>query len=182
MRSESSNAGAKQSLMSVLIQLRKVCDHPYLFTGNHIITHILSHVYFTSTLGIEEEPFVEGEHLFTASGKVLILDRLLKYLKDNNHRVLIFSQMTRFLDSNFLKLIIVFSTNAFALVVNDCLTLRGYKFEVLDGRTRSEERLRAVENFQRTDSDVFCFLLSTKAGGFGIITYLLKIGLNLINK
>jgi chromodomain-helicase-DNA-binding protein 1-like len=44
------------------MQLRKVCCHPYLFPG------------------IEEEGSLLGEHLVTASGKLIILDQLLKKL------------------------------------------------------------------------------------------------------
>ena len=39
-----------------------------------------------------------GEHLIENSGKMLLLDKLLKRLKSNGSRVLIFSQMTRVLD------------------------------------------------------------------------------------
>jgi SNF2 family DNA or RNA helicase len=140
---------ARQSLMSTFIQLCKCCNHPYLFDG------------------IEPEPYTEGEHLVNSSGKTLILDRLLTYLKNKGHRVLIFSQMKRFLD-----------------IVHDILLLRGkfnflnnfkyyskflgYNFEQLDGSTKTDERLRTVENFQRPDSDVFAFLLTTRAGGIGL--------------
>ncbi|XP_015161240.1 serine/threonine-protein kinase greatwall-like isoform X2 [Solanum tuberosum] len=63
-----------------IIQLRKVCSHPYLFGG------------------IESEPYEEGEHLVQASGKLLILDHLLQKLHACGHRVLLFSQMTQTLD------------------------------------------------------------------------------------
>ena len=58
--------------------------------------------------GVEPEPFSEGEHLVRASGKLIVLDRLLDYLKRTGHRVLHFSQFTRVLD-----------------VVQDSLNLRG---------------------------------------------------------
>jgi SNF2 family DNA or RNA helicase len=47
---------------------------------------------------VEPEPFELGEHLVEASGKLAVLDKLLAYLKDMGHKVLIFSQMTRMLD------------------------------------------------------------------------------------
>ena len=84
-----------------------------------------------------------------ASGKFLLLDKLLPYLKARNHRVLVFSQMTRMLD-----------------IVQDYLGYRGYSYERLDGSVRGEERYAAINKF--TDEDVFCFLLSTKAGGVGL--------------
>ena len=48
--------------------------------------------------GVEPEPFVLGEHLIKASGKLAAIDALLPLLQQEGHRVLIFSQMTRMLD------------------------------------------------------------------------------------
>ena len=63
--------------MNLVMQLRKCCNHPYLFEGAE-----------DKSL----DPF--GDHLVTNCGKLLVLDRLLLRLKKNNSRVLIFSQMT----------------------------------------------------------------------------------------
>lgn len=60
------------------MQLRKACNHPYLFLN-------------------EYEP-MDPEELVTASGKMMILDNVLPKLKATGHRVLLFSQMTRVLD------------------------------------------------------------------------------------
>jgi SWI/SNF-related matrix-associated actin-dependent regulator of chromatin subfamily A member 5 len=70
-----------QSLLNVLMQLRKVCNHPYLFDGAE-----------------EGPPFIDGPHLWENSGKMQLLNKLLPKLKDRGSRVLIFSQMTRVLD------------------------------------------------------------------------------------
>jgi len=48
--------------------------------------------------GVEPEPFELGEHLVTASEKLVVVDRLLAYVRPLGHKVLIFSQMTRVLD------------------------------------------------------------------------------------
>jgi len=48
--------------------------------------------------GVEPEPFELGEHLVTASDKLVVIDQLLSYLRPLGHKVLIFSQMTRVLD------------------------------------------------------------------------------------
>ena len=90
-----------------------------------------------------------GEHLVEASGKLAILDQLLKYLNDGSHRVLIFSQMTHMLD-----------------VLQDYLDFRGYSYQRLDGSIRGDDRFQAVETFQ--ESSTFVFLLSTRAGGVGL--------------
>ena len=63
------------------LQLRKGCNHPYLFQGMEV-----------------GPPYEEGEHLIENSGKMQALDALLLKLKAAGSRVLIFSQMTRMLD------------------------------------------------------------------------------------
>ena len=68
-------------LLNVLMQLRKVCNHPYLFEGAE-----------------PGPPFTNGPHLWENAGKLVLLDKLLPRLQAQNSRVLIFSQMTRMLD------------------------------------------------------------------------------------
>src|SRR3954469_13808854 len=48
------------------------------------------------------------------------------------------------------------------------LSLRGFQFQRLDGSTKSEVRQQAMEHFNAPNSDDYCFLLSTRAGGLGI--------------
>ncbi|XP_058021823.1 chromodomain-helicase-DNA-binding protein 1-like isoform X2 [Ahaetulla prasina] len=124
-------SGKKANLQNVLIQLRKCVAHPYLF------------------IGVEPEPFVIGDHLIEASGKLNLLDKLLSFLYDGKHRVLLFSQMTQMLD-----------------ILQDYMDYRGYSYERLDGSVRGEERHLAINNFAQ--QPIFVFLLSTKAGGVGI--------------
>ena len=71
----------RSRLLNLVMQLRKVADHPFLFAG-------------------VEDPNapLHGDHLVTTCGKMIILDRLLAHLKARGSRVLIFSQMTRMLD------------------------------------------------------------------------------------
>lgn len=123
--------GNKTRLLNILMQLRKCVDHPYLFQG------------------VEPEPFMIGEHLIEASGKLCLLDSLLRHLREGGHRVLLFSQMTTMLD-----------------IVQDYMEYRGYSYERLDGSVRGEERNLAIKNF--SNHDVFVFLLSTRAGGVGM--------------
>lgn len=73
--------GERVRLLNILMQLRKCCNHPYLFDGVE-----------DRTL----DPF--GDHVVSNCGKLALLDRLLPRLKEGGHRVLIFSQMTRVLD------------------------------------------------------------------------------------
>jgi SNF2 family DNA or RNA helicase len=43
-------------------------------------------------------PYTTDEHLIENSGKMVILDKMLRFLKTRGSRVLIFSQMSRVLD------------------------------------------------------------------------------------
>lgn len=71
----------RNRLLNVLMQLRKVCNHPYLFDGAEA-----------------GPPFIDGPHLWENSGKMQLLHKLLPKLKEKGSRVLIFCQMTRVLD------------------------------------------------------------------------------------
>jgi SWI/SNF-related matrix-associated actin-dependent regulator of chromatin subfamily A member 5 len=72
---------SKTAYKNIIMQLRKCCNHPYLFDG------------------VEEEGSPElGDHLITNSSKMRILDKLLTKLSQQKSQVLIFSQMTRVLD------------------------------------------------------------------------------------
>ncbi|KAF2181790.1 helicase SWR1 [Zopfia rhizophila CBS 207.26] len=86
----------------------------------------------------------------TDSGKLATLDALLKELKENGHRVLLYFQMTKMID-----------------LMEEYLTYRNYKFCRLDGSTKLEDRRDTVADFQ-SRPDIFVFLLSTRAGGLGI--------------
>lgn len=71
----------KMRLLNILMQLRKCCNHPYLFDGAE-----------------PGPPYTTDSHLAYNCGKMVILDKLLPKLRDQGSRVLIFSQMTRLLD------------------------------------------------------------------------------------
>lgn len=86
-----------------------------------------------------------------ASGKLVLVDKLLKKLREGGHKVLIFSQMTRCLD-----------------ILSDYLRWRNYPHERIDGAIRGEDRQAAIDRFCNPNSDSFVFLLCTKAGGVGI--------------
>lgn len=115
------------------MQLRKVCNHPYLFEG-------------------VEDPELPtlGDHLIRASGKLIVLDKLLERIR-KGHQVLVFSQFTTVLD-----------------ILEDYLVYRDYSYCRIDGSTLIEEREKQIEEFTANKSEKFVFLLSTRAGGLGI--------------
>eukprot|EP00796_Vickermania_ingenoplastis_P004442 gene4442-3241_t len=76
--------GGTSALTNLLMELRKVINHPYLIDG------------------VEEgPPFLINESIVKVSGKMQILDKLLHRLQsdvEGHHKVLIFSQFTTMLD------------------------------------------------------------------------------------
>jgi SWI/SNF-related matrix-associated actin-dependent regulator of chromatin subfamily A member 5 len=130
-------AGTKESktrLLNIVMQLRKCCNHPYLFEGAE-----------------PGPPYTTDEHLVTNAAKMVMLDKLLKRMKAQGSRVLIFSQMSRVLD-----------------IMEDYSVMRGYQYCRIDGSTAHEDRIQAIDDYNKEGSEKFLFLLTTRAGGLGI--------------
>uniref|UniRef100_A0A0B7BCW9 Helicase C-terminal domain-containing protein n=1 Tax=Arion vulgaris TaxID=1028688 RepID=A0A0B7BCW9_9EUPU len=83
-------------------------------------------------------------------GKLQTLDLLLRQLKSGQHRVLIFTQMTKMLD-----------------VLEAFLNFHGHRYLRLDGTTKVEQRQYLMDRFN-ADPRIFCFILSTRSGGIGV--------------
>ncbi|GMH92811.1 hypothetical protein TL16_g12458, partial [Triparma laevis f. inornata] len=92
-----------------------------------------------------------GEHLVENCGKMVLLDKLMTRLKQKGHRVLIFTQMTKVLD-----------------ILEDYVVMRKHNYCRIDGNTTHDVREDHIDSFNAPNSDKFCFLLSTRAGGLGI--------------
>ncbi|XP_055885494.1 probable global transcription activator SNF2L2 isoform X1 [Biomphalaria glabrata] len=133
-------AGTK-TLMNTIMQLRKICNHPFMF--QHIEEAIADH------LGIHGS--ISGPELYRSSGKFELLDRILPKLKQTNHKVLLFCQMTSLMS-----------------IMEDYFVYRGFRYLRLDGTTKSEDRGQLLNMFNSKDSPYFIFLLSTRAGGLGL--------------
>jgi ATP-dependent helicase STH1/SNF2 len=89
--------------------------------------------------------------IWRTAGKFELLDRILPKFKATGHRVLMFFQMTQIMN-----------------IMEDFLRLRGMKYLRLDGSTKSDDRSELLRRFNVANSDYFCFLLSTRAGGLGL--------------
>jgi chromodomain-helicase-DNA-binding protein 1 len=118
------------------MELKKAANHPYLFEGVEVRTE-------------SNEETLKG--IVMNSGKIVLLDKLLARLRQDGHRVLIFSQMVRMLD-----------------ILSDYLNLRSYPHQRLDGMVASDARKKSIAHFNAPGSPDFAFLLSTRAGGLGI--------------
>ena len=139
---------------NLVIQLRKLCNHPYLVLED--AQSIPDDLYFRD--------------LVCSSGKLVVLDRLLDELlvsqKNDNHKILIFSQMTTMLN-----------------ILQGFLQIKGISCYRLDGSTDRQVREEIISNFFDSNSNrddgvskvpgdretekkdnIRVFLLSTRAG------------------
>jgi len=123
-----------KQLTSLFMQLRKCCIHPFLFRG--------------AEGDIESTTLT---NLISSSGKLAVLDALLRSLYRKKHRVVLFSQFTSVLD-----------------ILDDYARERGWVYSRFDGGMLRAKRNYNVNRFNAEGSDVFLFLMSTRAGGMGL--------------
>jgi chromodomain-helicase-DNA-binding protein 1 len=68
------------SLLNIISELKKICNHPFLFES-----------VLEDFRGRDDESLLE--RMVLTSGKMVVLDKLLRKLKATGHRVLLFSQV-----------------------------------------------------------------------------------------
>lgn len=85
----------------------------------------------------------EGNALTKSSGKLMLLQKMMRKLKEGGHRVLVFSQMTKMLD-----------------LLEDFLENEGYKYERIDGGVTGNMRQEAIDRFNGETLFLFVFTIS----------------------
>ena len=122
LRKETPELGrSKIEVLEALLRLRQAACHPGL---------------------------IDPDRAGDPSAKLDMLMPQLAEVAEEGHKILVFSQFTKFLG-----------------LVRDRLDADGIKYEYLDGRTRN--RAERVESFQN-DPTIPLFLISLKAGGLGL--------------
>ncbi|GLC76063.1 hypothetical protein PLESTF_001730400 [Pleodorina starrii] len=136
LKEELAKDGARgNALNNLIMQMRKVCNHPDLIMGATSATNM----------------YPPASELVAQCGKLALLDRLLRELRKEGHRVLIFSQMTEMLN-----------------VLEAYLQDLGMQPLRIDGSVPWQQRKDDIAEFQSGKSEKDVFLLSTRAGGLGI--------------
>ncbi|XP_018645948.1 helicase swr1, putative [Schistosoma mansoni] len=162
----SSSSSATAHLINLVMQLRKVCNHPDLWERRDVrFSCITGQIEPNScrfyNSNIKYNAYNNNRNQYAMwklpnllyeddSGKLTTLDYLLSELKSNGHRVLIYSQMTRMID-----------------ILEEFMLYRKHAYLRLDGSSRLSNRRDMVAQWQ-TNPRWFVFLLSTRAGGLGI--------------
>ncbi|XP_054724958.1 DNA excision repair protein ERCC-6-like [Uloborus diversus] len=149
---------SKRSPLVELTTLKKICDHPRLLSqrachqlglnGSFRAEDLIDDDESASCSSIEN---VSDETLMLESGKLKFLINLLQNLRENGHRMLVFSLSRKILD-----------------MIHRILTNRKWKVMRIDGTiSKMEERERRIQIFQ-TDASYPVFLLTTQVGGVGL--------------
>ncbi|XP_051504442.1 DNA excision repair protein ERCC-6 isoform X2 [Myxocyprinus asiaticus] len=128
-------------VFSGLIALRKICNHPDLFTGGPRLLR-----------GIPHEQLTEEEHFgyWKRSGKMIVVESLLRLWFKQGHRVLLFTQSRQMLE--ILELFV--RENRFSYLK-------------MDGTTAIASRQPLITQYNQ-NKDIFVFLLTTRVGGLGV--------------
>ncbi|XP_043530339.1 SWI/SNF-related matrix-associated actin-dependent regulator of chromatin subfamily A containing DEAD/H box 1-like isoform X2 [Chiloscyllium plagiosum] len=176
---KSINSNEKNELCNVMMQLRKMANHPLLHRQYYTVEKLRkmaklmkkepTHRDANPDLIFEDmEAMTDFElhhlcqeyssirsfqlemELLLDSGKFQILENILTELKEEGSRVVLFSQFTMMLD-----------------ILEVFLRHHKHRYLRLDGKTQISDRIHLIDQFN-TDMDIFVFLLSTKAGGLGI--------------
>ncbi|ETV67830.1 hypothetical protein H257_16066 [Aphanomyces astaci] len=126
-----------------LTMLRHICNHPDL------VSNAAEHV--TKPHHISIDNLDDDYGAIDQSGKLQVLDTILRVWKGQNHRVLIFAQHRRTVD-----------------ILAKMMRQLQYMYCRLDGTTAVRERQALIDAFNAPDSCLFVFLLTTRAGGIGV--------------
>uniref|UniRef100_A0A672MR13 SWI/SNF-related matrix-associated actin-dependent regulator of chromatin subfamily A containing DEAD/H box 1 n=1 Tax=Sinocyclocheilus grahami TaxID=75366 RepID=A0A672MR13_SINGR len=174
-----SSNGEKRELTNVMMQLRKMSNHPLLHRQYYTTEKLkaMSRLMLKEPSHRDADPALIKEDMevlsdfelhrlcqqYSAlqeyqldtdilldSGKLGLLAQLLNSLKEKGDRVVLFSQFTMMLD-----------------ILEGFLRHHKHRYNRLDGSTPMSDRIGLIDQFN-TDQDIFVFLLSTRAGGLGI--------------
>ncbi|KAM9726838.1 DNA excision repair protein ERCC-6 isoform 1-T2 [Menidia menidia] len=128
-------------VFSGLIALRKICNHPDLFSGGPKILR-----------GIPEQQLTEEEHFgfWKRSGKLMVVESLLRLWFKQGHRVLLFTQSRQMLE-----------------IFEVFIMGKNYSYLKMDGTTTIASRQPLIARYNE-DKSIFIFLLTTKVGGLGV--------------
>ncbi|CAN0911844.1 Protein CHROMATIN REMODELING 4 [Linum grandiflorum] len=124
----------QQSMLNIVMQLRKICNHPYLIPGTEPDSGSIEFLH---------------EMRIKASAKLTLLHSMLRAFYKDGHRVLIFSQMTRLLDILEDYLTIEFGPKT---------------YERVDGSVSVSDRQTAIARFNQDKSRFVFLLSTRSCG------------------
>ena len=136
---------SRNNVFKALIHLRKICNHVDLVSDDYYKNPHWSANYFGDDL---KKAGTSG--FYKRSGKMIVVDTLLKLWKKQDSRVLVFSQSRAMLN-----------------ILEEFIKEQSYTYLRMDGTTSAVTRSKLVNEFNNNTS-VYLFLLTTKVGGLGL--------------
>ncbi|KAG7163278.1 DNA excision repair protein ERCC-6-like [Homarus americanus] len=133
--------GGRMKVFVGLINLRKICNHPDLYTGG------------PNTDNGDWNSGLQPELKYgwwSRSGKMHVLHAILHLWSRQGHRVLLFTQSRQMM-----------------CILEKFLVEEHYTYLKMDGTTAVSSRQPLIEKFNN-DTSCFVFLLTTRVGGLGI--------------
>jgi ATP-dependent DNA helicase len=124
----------KISQINMTMNLRKVCNHPFLFGD------LLNE---KGDLLRDSDPAL----FIMASGKFQLLDRMLPRLNEEGHKIIIFSQMTEVLN-----------------LLEDFLLHREFSYVRFDGATKLADRQASIDQFNNDENTFIFLLSTRAGG------------------
>ncbi|XP_041518899.1 DNA excision repair protein ERCC-6 [Microtus oregoni] len=130
----------ENQIFSGLVALRKICNHPDLFSGGP-----------KNLSGLPEDELEEDQFgYWKRSGKMIVVESLLKIWHKQGQRVLLFSQSRQMLH-----------------ILEVFLRAHKYSYLKMDGTTTIASRQPLITKYNE-DTSIFVFLLTTRVGGIGV--------------
>ncbi|XP_006874667.1 PREDICTED: DNA excision repair protein ERCC-6 [Chrysochloris asiatica] len=130
----------EMQIFSGLVALRKICNHPDLFTGGP-----------KNPKDLPDDELEEDQFgYWKRSGKMIVVESLLKIWHKQGQRVLLFSQSRQMLD-----------------ILEVFLRAQKYSYLKMDGTTTIASRQPLITRYNENTS-IFVFLLTTRVGGLGV--------------
>ncbi|CAH0554385.1 unnamed protein product [Brassicogethes aeneus] len=136
-KKEKKDLVTRLTMCNPMIMFKKIVDHPYL-------------VNFPLDPESEKKQLLISDELIKTSGKMIVLEKMLKKLKRDGHKVLLFSTLCMMMD-----------------LIEEMLIMKKIKYRRLDGSYSLEQRGECIDEFNN-DPNIFIFLISTRAGGLGL--------------
>ena len=134
--------------------MRKICNHVDI-----VSEHYRNNPQWMLGYTGDDLDKASSHGFYKRSGKMIVVDTLLKLWKRQSGRVLLFSQSRVMLD-----------------ILEAYVQEQGYTYRRMDGTTAAASRSSLVDEFNSRE-DIFVFLLTTKVGGLGLNL----IGANKVN-
>ncbi|KAI9144641.1 SNF2 family N-terminal domain-containing protein [Paraphysoderma sedebokerense] len=136
-------SGATSQPLKAITFLKKLCNHPSLLEDVDVRS---------LTPDAIPENWNSKSLVVSWSGKLLVLDKMLKMIKETTKdKIVLISNYTQTLDT-----------------FEQLCRIRGYGCLRLDGTMTIPKRQKLVDQFNNPNGSEFVFLLSSKAGGCGL--------------